>query len=604
MKKINIKFRTKLFSLMLLGIIPILIIVTIFYNEAIKVLTDNAEKDTLNLLKKSNEIIDLKLSELENETALIATDRDIYSIFSKELPSSQYELSLINEDIRRILTKYFSKYDYVYATYLITTKMPFGQNSNMFIPMGNFYDSKLYKAALESGGSIRWMPTFNFSKAFCMENYDKVDFDYRYIFAEVSMINSMYIESSLEKGTTPKVNTVSNEIEKPILLVIIKEDFYQQAFEDMNSFDGAYYYYLTQSGQVVSSKDHNEIGVVKNEEWVKYLKDKKSGTTYMDVDGKKFLICFDTIETTGWRSAIIIPHDSLLESLPNYNIFIIYISAIAILFFVLIALFGSRKMAQPIKKMLIVLDAMSQGNFNSRIKIKSKDEISILFRYFNTISEKIKKLIEENYTVKIREKEAQIRVLTTQINPHFITNTLNTINWIAIENKQEDISDMIISLSNIMDYIIRNKKELVEFREELKSLRNYLYIMSHKYVNYFEVEYEIEDDIMNSYVPKLFLQPIVENSIVHGFEDMKCKGKIRIIAKTIENKRVFSVEDNGKGMPKEQVNNIMKMKSQSIGIRNVDERIKLLYGNNYGIKIISIQNKMTKVSIILPNVEK
>lgn len=595
----NIKYGTKIFLFSLLAVVPVLIIVTIFYNEVIQVLTDNAEKDTLSLLKKSNDIIDLKLAEIENETSLIATDRDLYEIFSKDLPSNQYELSLINQEIRRVLNSFFSKYEHVYASYLVTTKMSFGQNSNMFIPLDNFYKSDLYRTAQETGGSIRWVPTHDFCKVFNTSEYNNIELDYRYIFFEVCTINSMYIDSSFDRGSL-KVYKVGDNIEKPVLLVVLKEDFLKKAFEDMNAFKGASYYYLTQQGQVVSSMDADEIGSIKDDELLKCFDGKKSGTTYMSIDGRKHLICFDTIETTGWLSAVIIPYSSLLESVPNSGVFIIFISILVILLFILVALFGSRKMAEPIKKMLIVMDAMSQGNFNSRIIIKSRDEIGTLFEYFNTISEKIKRLIEENYLVKIREKEAHIRALTTQINPHFITNTLNTINWMAIENNQENISNMLISLSNMMDYIIRNKKELVEFRVELKALENYLYIMSNKYEDTFEVEYETEEKILNSYVPKLFLQPIIENAIVHGFEDMKTKGKIRITAKTVDSRRIFSVEDNGKGMSEEQIKEIMDMETQSIGIRNVDERVKLLYGSDFGIHIVSAQNHKTIVSVILP----
>lgn len=596
----KMKFGTKIFiAFALLTIIPIIIMVTLFNNEVIKVLSANAEKDTLNLLKKSNDIIDLRFTEIENETSLVAMDQDIFDIFSKELPSSQYELSLINGEVRRVLNSYFSKYDFVYSTFLITTKMPFGQNNNMFIPLENFYRSDVFDIAQQTGGSVTWIPTRDFCEVFDSEIYENADLDYRYIFFEVCTINSMYIDSSLDQGSK-KVKNVNENIEKPILLVVIKEDFLKSAFESMGAFEGANYYYMSKQGQVISSLHSDEIGTIKDGEWTDCFTDSSSGTVYRNIDGKKYLVCYDTIETTGWLSTIVIPYESLLKTLPNSDVLIIYITMLIILLFIVLAFYGSRKMEEPIKKMLIVMDAMSQGNFKSRLVVKTQDEIGTLFTYFNSISEKIEKLIEENYLVKIQEKEEHIRALTTQLNPHFITNTLNTINWMAIENDQEAISKMLISLSNMMDYIIRNKKELVELGVELKSLENYIYIMSNKYEGMFRVEYDIDETLLNTYVPKLFLQPIVENVFIHGFEDMTHSGVIRISAKAQDNQRIFSVEDNGKGMSEEQIAKILNTNNQSMGIRNVNERIKLLYGHPYGIRIKSIRMCKTVVTIALP----
>ena len=216
------------------------------------------------------------------------------------------------------------------------------------------------------------------------------------------------------------------------------------------------------------------------------------------------------------------------------------------------------------------------------------------------MDDKIANLIDENYVTKLREKEAIIMSLNIQLNPHFLYNTLNIINWIAIENDEKEISKMIVSLSSMLQYTAHNHEENSDFGTDLDWIKEYLYIMENRFEDKFKTYYDI-DQHLNSYrVPKLFLQPFIENSIIHGFATIDNKGTLYIKGWVTEDGAYFSVEDNGTGMDRNKIQEIMSKSSKRIGMNNVNKRIQLMYGDNYGVSIESEMNRGTKILIKLP----
>jgi len=320
----------------------------------------------------------------------------------------------------------------------------------------------------------------------------------------------------------------------------------------------------------------------------------------IDNDGKKELVCFDTLEVNGWISAIMVPVEKILSSLPVIKYYTLYLSVILIVIAIIFALILSDRISKPLRELSTAINKVGEGNFDTKVYIQSNNEIGKLVHSFNEMNEKIRQLIEENYEVKIREKETQIMALNLQLNPHFLSNTLNTINWMAIENNQEEISKMIISLSTMLQYTMQNSKETVLFKDDLEWLKSYIYIMSNRSPGLFSVIYDFDPLLYGKQVPKLFLQPFIENSIIHGFEFMESGGIIRIKG-VIENEtRYFYVIDNGKGLTEEEIHNALNSDEKKIGISNVNKRIKLIYGERYGVKIKSQVGTGTEIEISMP----
>ena len=284
--------------------------------------------------------------------------------------------------------------------------------------------------------------------------------------------------------------------------------------------------------------------------------------------------------------------------------------------FVLISLalifanFISKSITKPIDKLLVGIKKMGQGNFSTKVEVKRNDEIGNLVKKFNEMDDKILNLIEENYISNIREKEEIIMSLNIQLNPHFLYNTLNIINWIAIENDEKEISKMIVSLSSMLQYTAHNTEEISDFKTDLEWLKKYIYIMQNRFEDKFNVYYEIDERINLYKVPKLFLQPFVENSIWHGIMlKQSQEGWVKI---TLNDSGSFIrcvIEDNGIGRKQaDEIRQLRNKEHKSRGSQITQQRIELLslmYKEKFNIQYEDLTDHLgvylgTRVSITFP----
>jgi two-component system, sensor histidine kinase YesM len=262
---------------------------------------------------------------------------------------------------------------------------------------------------------------------------------------------------------------------------------------------------------------------------------------------------------------------------------------------------------------------LSTGNFDVTMEYKGKDEIGILSAYFNNMVKKLKDLINENYQSKIREnellfleKEAQLNALQQQINPHFLYNTLESIKWMAYMNGAKEASDMATALGKFFKGSITKGNDWVTLEEEIEHLKNYIYIQQLRYQDKFIISWDIDEEIKYYKTIKLILQPILENAIVHGIEDMKTGGIITIKGYMAEKSVCFEITDNGRGM---SIRELTELKSRflsdlsgskqgSIGISNVFKRLKLYFGENSSFVIESEEGKGTTVKFRIPAINE
>lgn len=209
-------------------------------------------------------------------------------------------------------------------------------------------------------------------------------------------------------------------------------------------------------------------------------------------------------------------------------------------------------------------------------------------------------LIHEKYEMMIQKRDTEIMSLNIQMNPHFLYNSLNIINWVCLKGEQENASKMLLNLSRMLQYTSQNGDVLVPLWEDLDWLKRYIGIMQKRYQDQFEVSMDIPEYLRSLEVPKLFLQPFVENAIVHGFKNYQDSGKIWISAEEEENDILFYVEDNGCGICEEDLKEILNKERKSIGVRNTNKRIRMIYGEKYGVTISSQLEEGTVVTIRLP----
>ena len=260
---------------------------------------------------------------------------------------------------------------------------------------------------------------------------------------------------------------------------------------------------------------------------------------------------------------------------------------------------------RPITRLSEGMDKVGNQEF-SKLKIPyGGNEIKYLTERFNQMSGKIRELIQRVREEEAEKNEQRLKVLYMQIGPHFLYNTLNSIKWLAVLNKQDTIRQMIESVMKIMNGVTyESAQDMITIEHELKLLDSYIYIQKVRFMG-FDVFYDVPEEILNYKIDRFILQPFVENSILHGIRDMKAGGEIRIVIRLHDEKSLqVDIYDNGKGIEKNEDINWSRERKDSIGIKNVRERIYLHYGNNYGVVVENNPDKGVHVKLSLPAIRK
>ncbi|WP_069999514.1 sensor histidine kinase [Cellulosilyticum sp. I15G10I2] len=320
---------------------------------------------------------------------------------------------------------------------------------------------------------------------------------------------------------------------------------------------------------------------------------------------KRSIIVSNTIKHTNWTLIGIHPMDKILEDSKNI-LHLMFKTAAIFLFLSLFSAYAlSYAITKPIIELANTMHLVEAGNLSVPVKVRSNDELGALALAFNNMLKKLNYFINKAIEVEQQKSNMEFQILQAQINPHFLYNTLDSIRWLATFHNIKTISTMVTCIINLLKYNFSRKGEVVRLDEELDNVKAYLYIQKYRYGDMFDVIYDIPNELLNCYTIKFILQPIVENSIFHGLEDLDTQGLITISAHLDKEYLFLTVKDNGVGMTEEQLENARKGKSSDkkyneIGIKNIDERIKFYCGSAFGLGLSSIKNAGTIVTIKLP----
>lgn len=286
---------------------------------------------------------------------------------------------------------------------------------------------------------------------------------------------------------------------------------------------------------------------------------------------------------------------------------ILTIGLTLVLISMLIAFFMTRSVTKPLSSVAASLQRVTAGDLNISVEVKSEDEIGQLSRAFNQMVLKTKELLAKATSSQLLQREAEFKALQAQINPHFLYNALETINWMAKSKNATDICHMVNALGSLMRTSISSKKEFVCVEEEMQYVKDYIYIQNMRYGEQVLSEIDVEPELLSHSIPKFIIQPIVENAITHGLEQKLSEGCVRIRGFLKKGTIRFVVSDDGVGMEKECVERILSGPAPhsnasrlGMGLRNVHDRIQLYYGEEYGLSISSVAGVGTTVQIVLP----
>lgn len=334
----------------------------------------------------------------------------------------------------------------------------------------------------------------------------------------------------------------------------------------------------------------------------------------VELNGKKQIAASKLIDKYGWTVVLIFPY-SEIEAKVKEAAYPLFFASIVLLIILLGITFAfSHFFSDRIRRLINKMNKVEEGNLEINEIIPGMDEIGMVDLHFNRMVEKLRSLISENYIQMLERREAELNALQTQINPHFLYNTLEAINSIASLNGSNEICTISQNLGEMFRYSINiGRNEFVRLRDEIAHIENYISIQAVRYANCFEALFDIPEEYYNCRLLKFILQPIVENSFTHGFKANKKGGRLKISAAKHEDRLELYIEDNGIGMNDTQISELeiyinesidrnIANDKRSIGVKNVHSRIKLAYGDNFGLSFQSAENIGTMVTITLPYV--
>lgn len=307
-------------------------------------------------------------------------------------------------------------------------------------------------------------------------------------------------------------------------------------------------------------------------------------------------------------------NSDIQESYRAYQEFfttIIAVSLAAFVFILCLTIFLSYQIplsiTRPLRKLNEVTQQVAKGNLEVRSDVQTGDEVGVLSDSLNTMIDKINELLEQVTKEQVRLRKAEFELLQSQINPHFLYNTLDAIIWLAESGEQKKVVSMVGSLSEFFRTSLNRGKEIVHVKEELQHVRSYLEIQQVRYQDILKYEICVPEELGRYMIPKITIQPLVENALYHGIKNKRGSGKIEIRGRKEENNLVIEIEDDGIGISKERLWQVKDGIQRKIltgkdiyGLYNVNERIRLNFGEEYGIDIQSIYGEGTLVRVLLP----
>lgn len=599
MKKIKkMKIRTKMLLIMFLTVGILLGTVTILiYRNTEKTIENQALYSFEENAQKTCAVLDTRMDIIKESTEKMNLDTRLYTLFRDLNEKDALSLTRASKEIASILRNYIPWYSDIYSAHLVTSYYRFGSDQENYYP--NFTQSEVAQKAYKAKGKSVWIPTYSYTDMYHISNLTDDQIPYGKLFTVARQMN-------LSDVTSGKVQRLSTYAENPVLVINFKPGYMESVltkYSTNNSLDDTQYYIISEDGTVVYSTDERyAAGENYQAAWLSDLeKSKIADGFFIKENGQKELLSYSRSNVTGWLVVMKIPVKSLVGGVQKQ-----YLMYLLMAFLVMLAVAAvmawalSAGINRQIYRVVGVIDKIGEGQFIQKIEYDDSDEFAFFYRKVERMGNAIATLIHENYEVKLIQKDTEIKALNAQLNPHFIYNTLNIINWACLEGNMKATSQMIVNLSRMLHYTSHHTGLYEQLKNDVEWMERYLYIMQIRFVDKFKVEIQIPDELLDMLVPKLFLQPFVENAIVHGFRDTQEDGLLEISAECEDENIIFYVEDNGCGMPEEKIQEIKTGSTETIGIANVNQRLKILYGEQYGVECHSQMGEGTMIMIVIP----
>ncbi|EGD46190.1 integral membrane sensor signal transduction histidine kinase [Ruminiclostridium papyrosolvens DSM 2782] len=596
----NIKIQQRLILiLIMLSVVPLVITSIFSYNQSSSAIRSKTSTYSSQVMNQVGVNIERELNRLENDSIEIEFSSLTQNVLTNIKNMSAWEIEIVQLTMKENLVKKFSFLHDVSDVLLYTNDrrriVAYGDRSFKLNLKKEFLDTYL-KELEEKEGTPVWKSS----------NIDVEERLVKFATSAEQMNKSDCIllgRAVLSLETREIIGT---------LLIRTNERYFSNIYRNIDMGKNADIFVVDSDGIVVSSRN-TKIPVAKQYKDQMLIKEllnrtgSQDKTFNMSIDGKKYMIAFSYLKDADWFVVSTIPYSYLNAEvkgiLTNIMLLVMGCSVLAVLLSYIFTL----TLSKPLKRLINTMNEVKRGNLSVSIIDNSTDEIGEVVGNFNTMLNEIKNLME---SVKLNEKqkrEAEIKILQAQINPHFLSNTLNTVKWLAGAQKAHNIEALVSSLIKLLHVSMGKGDDFITMGEEVEYIKSYINIQEYRYYDKFRVVFEIEEDILDYKVLRFLIQPVVENAIIHGIGPMTEQGLISIKGFKYNDVLKIRVTDNGEGIPRERLCKILtvddyenKSKFSGIGINNVNERIQINFGDEFGLHIESVPKLYTTVELTLP----
>ena len=401
--------------------------------------------------------------------------------------------------------------------------------------------------------------------------------------------------------------TTGGSTEQAVLLIDMSYQGLDEVLDEVSFGNGGYIYLMDSNGEIIWHPKFELIASGRVKENNLIAANYGEGSTEEEFNNASQTVVIKTVGYTGWKLVGVIKGTGISLNMLKTRLFIAFVIFLIIFIVVLINSYISFRVTDPIRELEKSVKKLEEGNLDADIYMGGSYEIQHLGKSVQDMKYRIKGLMQDIVTEHEEKRKSEFDSLQAQINPHFLYNTLDIIVWQIENEKQSEAVHTVTALARFFRLSLGKGKNIVTVKAEIDHVKNYLMIQNMRFKNKFDYEFDIAGDVFELSSLKLMLQPLVENAIYHGMEFMDGDGLIRIKARHEMDELYISVSDNGLGMTEDKVNLVLAGKSNSgngrgsgIGVKNVNERIKLYFGEDYGLKIESEPDVGTTIIIHLP----
>lgn len=572
----NRSFRSKiLISFLLVSMIPLMLMSILSYNISNNIIYKNTQGNAEIIIDRVRDELNELISETLSFAGSIAENTIILDALKGNFQPEDLQ-SRLNADAGEELLRIFGYREDLYGITVIGENGQTLFNNELPTRSEDFRTKYWYREILQNPFVLSYYPPHAGSYVFDTE--------------DVSLISiGIPIESP---ETTARIGVVLIDIQESILKDILTSRLGETGYLFIQYGRSGF----TSSGDQAPDSEYLVSLAKKETIEPERLKQKKEMVLIRD------LIIPDI------RLATVINLRKLTNDSRIMGIYFIVLIFASLIVSIFMASIISLSIAHPIKDLRTLMKIVESGDLSVRMEHIHNDDLGDLSRSFNQMIQRVQNLMEDVRNDQIKLRKAELKTLQAQINPHFLYNTLDSINWLSREKRNDDIVQMVTALTTLFRTGVSKGQDIIPVSEEIKHIESYLTIQKIRYEQKFAYELDIDESVLDCLIIKLVLQPLVENAMYHGVKMKSGKGLISIRARKINQLVLIEVSDNGAGMSEERLHAVlnemndqgMEIEKTVYGLKNVNDRLRIYYGESYGLRIHSVEGEGTVVTIKIP----